>query len=61
MKRCRAEIDFILGDTGEMIKAGTEIDLSDDVINRSKKINSNMLTVICEVAAPKKKTTKSKN
>lgn len=59
MKRCRAEVDFILGDTGEMIKAGTEIDLSDDVINRAKKINSNMLTVLGD--APKKKTTKSKN
>ena len=60
MKRCRAEVDFILGDTGEMIKAGRVIDLSDDVINRAKKINSNMLTVLGDVT-PKKKTTKSKN
>lgn len=55
MKRVRVEIGFYLGDTGEYHAAGKEIEVSEDVIERAKAINPNMLTVLGEAKKPRAK------
>ena len=55
MKKCRVLIPFILGDTGELLKEGKEVELTDDQLARVRKISPNMVEVLGEVKKSKPK------
>ena len=55
MKKCRVLIPFILGDTGELLKEGKEVELTDDQLARVRKISPNMVEVLGEVKKSKTK------
>lgn len=55
MKKCRVLVPFILGDTGELLKAGKEVDLTDDQLARVKAISPNMVEVLGEAKKPRAK------
>lgn len=55
MKRVRVLIPFILGDTGELLKAGKEVDLTDDQLARVEAISPNMVEVLGEAKKPRAK------
>lgn len=60
MKKCRVLIPFILGDTGELLKAGTVVELTDDQLARVRKVGPNYVEVLDDAKKPAKKP-KSKN
>jgi hypothetical protein len=55
MKRVKVLIPFILGDTGELLKAGKEVDLTDDQLARVEAISPNMVEVLGEAKKPRAK------
>ena len=55
MKKCRVLIDFILGDTGELMKVGKIIELTDDQLKRVQKLSPNMVEVLGDVKKPRAK------
>lgn len=55
MKRVRVLIPFILGDTGELLKAGKEVDLTDDQLARVEAISPNMVELLGDVKKPRGK------
>ena len=55
MKKCRVLIDFILGDTGELMKAGREIELTLDQLKRVQALSPNMVEVLGDVKKPRAK------
>lgn len=46
MKRVKVLIPFILGDTGELLKEGKEVDLTDDQLKRVNAISPNMVQAL---------------
>ena len=57
MKRCKVLIPFILGDTGELLKEGKEVELTDDQLARVKAVSPNMVLVLGEAKKPRAKKT----
>ena len=55
MKKCRVLIDFILGDTGELMKVGREIELTLDQLKRVQALSPNMVEVLGDVKKPRTK------
>jgi hypothetical protein len=55
MKRVRVLIPFILGDTGELLNAGKEVDLTDDQLARVKALSPNMVEVLGDAKKPRAK------
>lgn len=46
MKKVKVLIPFIVGETGELLKANKKYDLSEEVIKKALAINPNMLEVL---------------
>lgn len=55
MKKCRVLIPFILGDTGELLKEGKEVELTDDQLARVKTVSPNMVEVLGDAKKPRAK------
>ena len=55
MKKCKVLVPFILGDTGELMKEGKTIELTDDQLARVKKVSPNMVEVLGDVKKSKVK------
>jgi len=55
MKRVRVLIPFILGDTGELLKAGKEVDVTADQLKRIQAISPNMVEVLGDAKKPRTK------
>lgn len=55
MKKCKVLVPFILGDTGELLKEGKTVDLTEEQVERVKKISPNMVEVLGEVKKPRTK------
>ena len=55
MKKCKVLIDFILGDTGELMKVGKIIELTEDQLKRVQKLSPNMVEVLGDVKKPRTK------
>ena len=55
MKKCKVLVPFILGDTGELLKEGKTVELTDDQLARVKKISPNMVEVLGDVKKSKVK------
>ena len=55
MKKCRVLIDFILGDTGELMKVGKIIELTEEQLDRVKRLSPNMVEVLGDVKKPRAK------
>lgn len=55
MKKCKVLVPFILGDTGELMKEGKTIELTDDQVARVKKVSPNMVEVLGDVKKSKVK------
>jgi hypothetical protein len=57
MKKCKVLVPFILGDTGELLKEGKEVELTDDQLARVRKVSPNMVEVLGEAKKPRAKKT----
>lgn len=55
MKRVRVLIPFILGDTGELLKAGKEVDVTADQLSRIQALSPNMVEVLGDAKKPRAK------
>jgi hypothetical protein len=55
MKRVRVLIPFILGDTGELLKEGKEVDVTADQLSRIQAISPNMVEVLGDAKKPRAK------
>ena len=55
MKRVRVLIPFILGDTGELLKAGKEVEVTDDQLKRIQALSPNMVEVLGDAKKPRAK------
>ena len=55
MKRVRVLIPFILGDTGEFLKAGKEVDVTADQLSRIQALSPNMVEVLGDAKKPRAK------
>lgn len=55
MKKVRVLVPFILGDTGELLKAGKEVDVTEDQLARIKAISPNMVEVLGDAKKPRTK------
>ena len=55
MKKCKVLVPFILGDTGELMKEGKVVELTDDQLARVKKVSPNMVEVLGDVKKPRTK------
>ena len=55
MKKCKVLIDFILGDTGELMKVGKIIELTEDQLKRVQALSPNMVEVLGDVKKPRTK------
>ena len=55
MKKCKVLIPFILGDTGELLKEGKTVELTDEQLTRVNKISPNMVQVLGDVKKSKVK------
>jgi pyridoxal/pyridoxine/pyridoxamine kinase len=55
MKKCRVLIDFILGDTGELMRVGRVIELTLDQLKRVQALSPNMVEVLGDVKKPRAK------
>ena len=55
MKKCKVLVPFILGDTGELLKVDSNVELTDDQLARVKKVNPNMVKVLGEAKKTKVK------
>lgn len=55
MKKCKVLIDFILGDTGELMKVGKIIELTEEQLDRVKRLSPNMVEVLGDVKKPRAK------
>ena len=57
MKKCRVLNPFILGDTGELLKEGKTVDLTDDQLERVRKVGPNYVEVLGDAKKPRAKKT----
>jgi hypothetical protein len=55
MKKVRVLVPFILGDTGELLKEGKEVDVTDDQLRRIQAVSPNMVEVLGEAKKPRAK------
>lgn len=55
MKKVRVLVPFILGDTGEYLKAGKEVEVTDDQLARIKAVSPNMVEVLGDAKKPRAK------
>lgn len=55
MKRVRVLIPFILGDTGELLKNGKEVEVTDDQLFRIQALSPNMVEVLGDAKKPRAK------
>ena len=55
MKKCKVLVPFILGDTGELMKEGKTIELTDEQLARVRKVSPNMVEVLGDVKKTKVK------
>lgn len=55
MKKCKVLVPFILGDTGELMKEGKTIELTDEQLARVKKVSPNMVEMLGDVKKSKVK------
>ena len=55
MKKVRVLVPFILGDTGELLKAGKEVEVTDDQLARIKAVSPNMVEVLGDAKKPRTK------
>lgn len=55
MKKVRVLVPFILGDTGELLKEGKEVEVTDDQLRRIQAVSPNMVEVLGEVKKPRAK------
>lgn len=55
MKRVRVLIPFILGDTGELLKAGKEVEVTADQLSRIQALSPNMVEVLGDAKKPRAK------
>ena len=55
MKKVRVLVPFILGDTGELLKAGKEVEVTDDQLKRIQAVSPNMVEVLGDVKKPRTK------
>ena len=55
MKKVRVLVPFILGDTGELLKAGKEVDVTEDQLARINAISPNMVEVLGDAKKPRTK------
>ena len=55
MKRVRVLIPFILGDTGELLKAGKEVEVTEDQLKRIQAVSPNMVEVLGDAKKPRAK------
>lgn len=55
MKKCKVLVPFILGETGELMKEGKTVELTDEQLARVKKVSPNMVEVLGDVKKPKVK------
>lgn len=49
MKKCTVLVPFILGDTGELLKEGKTVELTEEQLARVNKISPNMVQVLGDV------------
>jgi hypothetical protein len=55
MKKVRVLVPFILGDTGELLKAGKEVEVTDDQLFRIQALSPNMVEVLGDAKKPRAK------
>lgn len=55
MKKVRVLVPFILGDTGELLKAGKEVDVTEEQLERIKAVSPNMVEVLGDAKKPRAK------
>ena len=55
MKKVRVLVPFILGDTGELLKAGKETEVTEDQLARIQAISPNMVEVLGDAKKPRAK------
>jgi hypothetical protein len=55
MKKVRVLVPFILGDTGEFLKAGKEVEVTDDQLFRIQALSPNMVEVLGDAKKPRAK------
>lgn len=55
MKKVRVLVPFILGDTGELLKAGKEVEVTDDQLKRIQALSPNMVEVLGDAKKPRAK------
>lgn len=55
MKKVRVLVPFILGDTGELLKEGKEVEVTDDQLRRIQAVSPNMVEVLGEAKKPRAK------
>ncbi len=55
MKKVRVLVEFILGDTGELLKVGREVEVTEDQLARIKALSPNMVEVLGDAKKPRTK------
>ena len=55
MKKCRVLTEFILGDTGELMKVDKVIELTEEQLKRVQALSPNMVEVLGDVRKPRAK------
>ena len=55
MKKVRVLVPFILGDTGELLKEGKEVEVTEDQLTRIQAISPNMVEVLGDAKKPRTK------
>lgn len=55
MKKVRVLVPFILGDTGELLKEGKEVEVTEDQLARIQAISPNMVEVLGDAKKPRTK------
>ena len=55
MKKVRVLVPFILGDTGELLKAGKEVEVTEDQLKRIQALSPNMVEVLGDAKKPRAK------
>lgn len=55
MKKVRVLVPFILGDTGELMKEGKEVEVTDDQLRRIQAVSPNMVEVLGDAKKPRAK------
>lgn len=55
MKKVRVLVPFILGDTGELLKAGNEVEVTEEQLARINAVSPNMVEVLGDAKKPRAK------